>query len=133
LCATSRAKRLQQIIQPSRFIHRMCLWSLQFPHHNTIMVDKEEDLVPFRLVIPAQQRKIVLAPYFPHHNKIMVRGNTSKASDSEPIGFGNEYTDDNVKEKFGDFKHWLRKAILKQKAGNIIDREKLLMVQDCAL
>jgi hypothetical protein len=107
----------------------MCLWSPQFPHHNTVIVDKEEDLVPFRPVISAKQKTIVFAPYFPHHNKITVCGNTSKASDCESTGFDHEYSDEDVKAKFGDFKYWLKKAIAKQKARSDIDQEKLLMVQ----
>jgi len=50
-------------------------------------------------------RTIIFAPYFPHHNKIMVCGNTSKASDCEPVGPD------------------------KLKARSDIDQEKLLMVQ----
>jgi hypothetical protein len=61
---------------------------------------------------------------YPRHDNFWARRNASKARD-----FDNEYSDEHVKEKFGDFKHWLKEAMSKQKDGNSIDREKFLAVQ----
>ena len=111
----------------------MCLWSPQFPHHNTVIVDKEEDLIPFRPIILVKQKTIVFTPYFPYYNKITVYGNTSKASNYESTGFDHEYSDEDIKAKFSDFKYQLKKVIAKQKARSDINQEKLLMVQGIVL
>jgi hypothetical protein len=52
---------------------KMCLWLPYFPHHNTVFVEKKDQLQPFRPVtVSFKRRPIVLAPYIPHHNTVVI-------------------------------------------------------------
>ena len=59
----------------------MCLCLPHVPHHNTIVVENEEQLQPFRPVtVSFKRRAAVIAPYVPHHNTVIV----SSKNNTEP-------------------------------------------------
>jgi len=76
----------------------MCLWLPYFAHHNTIVVEKEEQLRPFRSV-KVPRRLVVLAPYMPHHNTVVI---SSRPADPE-------YTEEGMDRQYIDEKqHMIR-------------------------
>jgi hypothetical protein len=90
----------------------MCLWLPQFAHHNTIIMENEEQLQSFRPVtVSSKRRAIVMAPYVPHHNTVVI----SKKSVDSPLAdekyIDNKYMDEKymdeqyMNEKYMDKKH----------------------------
>jgi hypothetical protein len=67
----------------------MCLWLPNFPHHNTIIVEKEEQLQPFRPVTVSYKRRlIVLAAHIPHHNTVVI--SSKKPADLPSVEYMDE-------------------------------------------
>jgi hypothetical protein len=63
-----------------------CLHIPHFPYKNTIIVEKGEDLLPFRQVpLPpiVNQCRVVIAPYFPSYNTVTVQSAKISNNDSQ--------------------------------------------------